>query len=453
MRCTRGIAIAALLTVLAVSCSRSDSDSTSSTTLATATACHDVDLGATDVGVTAETITIEVMADIGSPFAPGLFQGNVDAVKGYADYINRRGGVACRKLVVRVWDSKLKADEAKNGHIDACHSALALVGGNTLFNPDPSAMANCPDKGGVATGLPDVAAIAVDIHEICNPTTFIVTGVNESCPVPSSGPIEFTFGAGGSRYIAQRHPGLHGLYLLPGDLPTTIQSGLVIARSIEEAGLRFDAKPKVSGRSEQSAFTPLIQLMRDHRSNFVLNGSSDSVMIKMRKETAAQGFDGVKLWMCILSCYTSAFRAAGDVVDGTYVTLSFLPFEEKAYNDELAAYIDSVGKSRIDSWGAEAWQAAGLFKQAMDDVVERHGPNGVTRAALLAALARVHDFSDNGWVGSVDPRSAGGCFVLLQLRDGAFRRVHPTKKGTLDCNPDNLVTYSFDAIAEAAKLP
>jgi hypothetical protein len=441
----RGIAIVVLFAALAVSCSRSDNSSTSPTTASATDACQDETLRSTDVGVTKDTITIEVMADVGSPFAPGLFQGNIDAVKAYADYVNAHGGLACRKLAVRVWDSKLNANETKNGQIDACHSAFALVGDNTLFNPDPSAMANC--------GLPDVAAIAVDIHEICNPTTFLATGVTETCPVPSSGPVDFTFGAGGARYVAEHHPGLHGLYLIPGDLPTTIQSGLVVARSIEEAGLTFDAKPKVSGRAEQPAYTPLIQLMRDHESNLVFNGSSDAVMIKMRKETAAQGYTGVKVWMCILGCYTNTFRNAGDVVDGTYVSLAFLPFEEKAYNDELAAYIDSVGESKIDAWGAEAWQAAALFKQAMNDVVERDGPNGITRSALLKALAAIDDFSDNGWVGSIGPRRAGSCFVLLQLRDGEFRRVYPAKKGTLDCNPKNLMRYSLDAIAEAAKLP
>src|SRR4051794_8295592 len=368
----RRVAAVVLLAAMAVSCSRSDGGTSSSTTsvASPAASCRNAKLRATDIGVAADTITIEVMADIGSPLAPGLFQGNVDAVKGYARYLNEHGGLACRRVAVRVWDSKLNADEAKNGQIDACHTSLALVGGNSLFNPDASTMASCVDESGAPTGVADVAAIADDIHQICNPTTFIVTGINEKCPVPTEGPLDFTFDAGTSRYIADHHPGLHGLYLVPGDLPTLVQSGLVIARAMEAGGLTFDAKPKVSGRDEQAAFTPLIQVMRSHKSNFVLNGSSDRVMVRFRKETVAQAYDGVKLWMCILSCYTNAFRAAGDVVDGTYVSLGFLPFEEKAYNKELATFIDAVGASKVDSWGAEAWQAAALFKRAVDDIVD-----------------------------------------------------------------------------------
>jgi hypothetical protein len=33
---------------------------------------------------------------------------------------------------------------------------------------------------------------------------------------------------------------------------------------------------------------------------------------------------------------------------------------------------------------------------------------------------------------------------MLQVQHGAFRRVHPTKPGTFDCNPSNLLTLRAD---------
>ena len=77
-------------------------------------------LEATDVGVTADTITVQVMADTGRRWRRGLFQGNVDALKGFEKYINDNGGIGCRKLKVEEWDSKLTPDESKNGQINAC---------------------------------------------------------------------------------------------------------------------------------------------------------------------------------------------------------------------------------------------------------------------------------------------------------------------------------------------
>ena len=47
-------------------------------------------LPATDTGVTADTITVQVMADTGSALAPGLFQGNIDAIEGLREVHQRQ---------------------------------------------------------------------------------------------------------------------------------------------------------------------------------------------------------------------------------------------------------------------------------------------------------------------------------------------------------------------------
>ena len=128
-----GVLIAALsVSILAVGCGRSGSDSSSSSTVkssssAASAKCKDAKLEATEIGVSADTISVEVMADTGSPLAPGLFQGNVDAMMAFAKYVNANGGIGCRQLKVEAWDSKLDPTEAKNGIINACKNDLALA--------------------------------------------------------------------------------------------------------------------------------------------------------------------------------------------------------------------------------------------------------------------------------------------------------------------------------------
>jgi ABC-type branched-subunit amino acid transport system substrate-binding protein len=193
--------------------------------------------------------------------------------------------------------------------------------------------------------------------------------------------------------------------------------------------------------------------MRSQHIDSVTGGSTDTSMILLRREAKAQGYDDVKLWTCIPSCYSKNFLASADEVDGTYVTLGHLPFEEKDTNDDLAAFVESVG-DKANGFGALAWQSADLFKQAVDAVVAEKGPNGLTRASLLAALAQVKDFDANGWgAKKATLKSSSPCFVIVQLREGAFHRVYPTKRGTLDCNPKNLVEFDLDPAAEAAKIP
>lgn len=413
-------------------------------------ACTGVTLQATDVGITPDSITIEVMADVGSPLAPGLFQANIDAIQGFAKMVNSQGGIACRQLKVVAWDSKLTPDEAKNGIITACKDSLAMVGGNALFNPDVSAMTGCVDKAGNPTGLPDLAALANDINEECAPTAYLVQAVAIQCP-PTTGPQQEKANIGPTKYFQTIEPNLHGMYMVPGDLPTTVLSATPQIKAQAEAGVTWDKVTKVSGSDTQAAYTPRVQSVKQSQSNYVFNGSNDVAMIRMRKEAAAQGVSSVKVWACF-ACYTDAFKAEGAAVDGTYVQLGFVPFEEADTNPTIQAYLDHVPKP--DVFGAGAWQSALLFQKTIDQIVATDGPNGITRAKMLDVLSHMTDFDANGWLGKPkDLKGFGpGCFVMMQLQGNKFVRVYPQQRGTLDCNPDNVVTINLDPAAEAAKI-
>jgi hypothetical protein len=451
------VALAACL--VAAGCSRSGGapSATTSTTAPAKTAaaaapggCGSTTLQATDVGITPTTITVEVMADVGSPLAPGLFQGNFDAMNGFAKYINAHGGIACRQLVVRTWDSKLDATESKNGLIDACANAFAMVGNNALFNPDVSPMTNCVDKSGKATGLPDVAALTNDANEMCAPTAYVIAGVYEQCPVVT-GVRPLTAAVGEIRWFLDTYPGLHGLYLAASDTPTLVQSAAYLIAGQEAAGIKFDATPKVSGFDTQTAYTPRVQLIKTHGSDYVFNGSNDVAMIRMRKEALAQGVTGVKVWGCTLACYTSDMLSqGGSAVDGTYLTVPFLPFEEASTNAEDQAYVSAVPS--LTTWGAEAWQAALAFKQVVDKIVATSGPNAVTRAVVLDGLKNIGQFTANGWIGATNLRDETPCFIVMQIQNGKFVRVYPSKPGTFDCNPANNITINLDPVAAGAQL-
>ncbi len=370
-----GLFAAGLLAVTAAACSRDDNnDNSSSATAATAAPtsaggtdttvaggadtttagtdapattaavdCKAEALQATDVGITPTDITIFVMADTGSPLAPGLFQGSIDAVKAWGNDINTKGGVACRKVVVKEWDSKLTPDDSTNGTIQACASSFAMVGTTSLFVLDPSAIAKCKDKTGAATGVPDVAQLATEIPHQCNPTTFPINAPPGDCPY-TGGVRNSTQFTGNWKYYLQKEPGAHGIFLIPKDLPSTIQSSIVLAKAAQQEGIGNDGEFGVSGSDTQAAYGRFVQAIKEKGSTFVYNGSNDVAMVKMRKEAAAQGVNTVKVWACSLACYTPNFlQSGGKDVEGTYVSLAFLPFEDQGSNDTLDAYLDAVG--------------------------------------------------------------------------------------------------------------
>ncbi len=460
MKRHRLLCLLVALGLVAAACGRSDSDKAAEpagntpTTAAANAKCDGVTLEATDTGVSADTITIQVMADTGSPLAPGLFQGNVDALKGYEKYINANGGVGCRKLKVETWDSKLDPSETKNGQINACKTALALVGGNSLFNPDVSEMNTCADSKGAATGLANVSALANDVNEQCSLNSFIIQGTAEPCNAdgtPLTGSREFTAFIGQLDYYKTLEPNLVGLFMVPGDLPTTVQSATYQIKAQAEQGVEWIGAVKVSGRDEQSAYTPRVQIAKNSNANYIYDGSNDTAMINMRREAAAQGLTDVKIWACSLACYTDKFKAAGADVEGTYAWAQFIPFEEKGSNQELDNYLASVATP--DSFGAQAWMAAVLFQQAVDSIVEADGPNAITRASLLAALNGIDSFDANGWMGAKDPKQGfSDCMVIMQMKSGSYERILPAETGTLDCNPAYITKVTLDPVVEAQKI-
>jgi ABC-type branched-subunit amino acid transport system substrate-binding protein len=415
--------------------------------------CKSEPLEATDVGVSESEITIEVMADTGSPLAPGLFQGNIDAIKAFGDYINANGGIGCRKLVVRTWDSKLDPTESKNGLIDSCANAVAMVGNNSLFNPDVSAMTGCVDKAGAATGLPNIAALANDVTELCGATTYVIQAQAESCPVNVGQPRDFKVFVGNTNKLLELNPGgLHGVFMIPGDLPTTRQSAVSLIAGQELAGVVYDGKVLVSGRDEQAAYTPRVQILKENNGNYVYDGSNDVAMIKMQKETQAQGLDPKSIvWSCSLACYTKNMREqGGDTAEGTYVWMQFLPFEEADTNAAMQNYVDTIGADNVVSWGAQAWQAGIAFQQVVNQIVADQGPNAITRANILAGLNGLTDFTADGWAGAKSLHDMSDCYLLMQLQGGKFVRVWPEERGTLDCDAANINNVTVEPVSAAA---
>ncbi len=419
------------------------------TTAAPADPCDGVALEATEIGVSEDTITILVMADVGSPLAPGLFQGSIDGVKAWAEYTNANGGLACRQVEVVEADSQLNPTETTNGYLKACDEALAMVGSTALFVTEVVDATTCPDQAGEPTGIPDIAERAVSAAHQCAPTTFSMSGIGGSCPFAGNAPRDYTLNMGFHQYMQElAGEPLHGVVLIPADLPSTIESTMPTAQLLTEMGVTLDGRFGVSGRADQATYAPYVLTMAQAESNYAVTISNDQSMIKWRNEALVQGVD-VPYWTCSLACYTEAFLEAGEIVEGTYLWMSFLPFEEADTNEELGHYVDTVDEPV--SWGAGAWSAGALLKQVVDDIVAADGPNAITRSAVLEGLRATETFDANGWFGTLDfvNRVPSGCFVVLQAQGGEFVRVHPEERGTLDCEADNLASLEgYDSAAE-----
>jgi hypothetical protein len=411
-------------------------------------------LRSTEFGVTPTTITVTVLADVQNAFRPGLFKGSWTGVKAWGDYMNARGGLACRKVVVKEVDSKLSPTDSQNGIAAACNDSLALVGTTALFLQDVRTMDGCKDRAGRATGIPDIAELQTEAAQQCSPVSFPVLGSAGSCPYSGTGPR--TFGIGHVQIDYYRNKlglnDLHGVFVIPKDVPSTIAAAMPAIRGFNKLGIKSDAEIGESGTAIQTDYTQVAQAMKTHNSNYVWNDLDYKGTVLMRKEAQVQGVNSVKVWDCSVQCYDPRFiEEGGSAVEGQYVWINSLPLEDKSHNAELDALLSRY--PHPDGFGTEAWIAGEIFAQAVNDTIQSHGgdPNSLTRPNLLAAIRNMHAFDAGGMIPRIDVgrKRASGCLVGLQVQNGRFVRIDPVEPGTFDCGPNQPVqTITIDPAKE-----
>ena len=405
---------------------------------------------ATEIGVTATTIRIAVVADVDNPISPGIFAGSVAGVRGWAAYTNAHGGLAGRKVVVDFIDSHLSPSDSRNAVIQACSNDFALVGTSAVFLNDVSDIESCVDQAGAVTGVPDLALVATELAQQCSFTTYAVNPSPIICSTQNAHPQTYQANVGRAYYYASKFgKKLHGLYLLSGDLKSTEDSNRASMNEMQTAagGIKSDLETTISAAAPQSAYTPIVLQLKQHNSNYAQSGSAVNTTILLRKEAALQGLtDPNFVWDCTLQCYDQSLLAAGPVVNGTYVSLLFLPFEEASTNPALANFLKYTGKDKADGFGIQAYASGLLLSQAVDQIVKTDGVNGLTRKALFKQLNTITHFDAGGMIGTTDiaDRRVSPCYVLTQVKGGKFVRVTPTQKGTFDCSPRNVINIKLD---------
>jgi ABC-type branched-subunit amino acid transport system substrate-binding protein len=392
---------------------------------------------ASEIGVTPDTIRIAVIADVDNAVRPGLFEGSVDGVKAAAKYINASGGLAGRKVQVDFIDSRLSADEARTALVKACEEDFAIVGTAALFMNSVEPMTSCVDKAGKVTGLPDVPSFQIELAHQCAPVSFAVFMSGIDCATKDAEVKRFQVRTGAIKYFTRRFKDLHGPFVFAADLKSTINGGLIVLAQNTSVGIKSDGEFRVSGLSPQAAYTSILQQMKAKGSTYAADVVDYKSNVFLRREAKIQGVDTVKVWDCLFQCYDRRMIEDGGAdVDGHYVTLSFVPFEEANANKSVANYLKYVGgKQNADGFGAEAWAAGLFFRDVVNNIVKADGDNGLTRARFVEEAAKIHDFNADGMLGPTDVggQKQSDCFVILQIKAGKFVRVTPKKKGTLTC--------------------
>ena len=445
-------ALAAIL--LAAGCSSSSSTGSASGSTASSTASGSAAAApagsaapASDVGITATTIRVAMIADVNTSVQPGLFQKSVNAVKAWADIVNANGGLAGRKVVVDFCDSKLDPNATTNCVIQACQNDFAMVGTSANALEDLSDIDGCKNAQGKAIGIPNLAAFAFPPLS-CDPDTYLAVGLGPYCATAKQNPPTYTVPVGDYRYFTTQDKGLHGIWLYDSDVPTFKITQVPEFQAGSNIGVKRDGQGfyAVSGEVPQSAMTPYTQAVRASGSTFVYDDTTMQNMVLLRREAQLQGVSSVKIWECNSGCYGPSFyQQGGSAVNGTYVSLFELPYlSDYQDNTALSKLVTQLGGvNNLDNNALNSYVMALLFQDAVQKAVANGGT--LTRASLFTALNDEHSFNADGIIGATDigKHTPSDCDVIAQLQNGVWKRVYPAQPGTFDCNSANLATIKM----------
>ena len=317
-----------------------------------------------------------------------------------------------------------------------------------MFLNSVANMQACKDKAGAATGLPDIPVVTTEVVQQCNPESYPINPPSVVCSTQNDHPQTYQGNIGRAYYYQSKYGKLHGVYIFSADLQAAYDSSFTSGiGGVRHVGITSDKDFAVSAMATQSAYTPIVQAMKADNSNYFGTGNAFASMDLVRKEAALQGLTSVKVWDCTLQCYTpQLIQEGGSDVNGTYVSLLFLPFNETKTNPMLANFVKYTDPAHTDGFAIQAWAAADLFADAANRVVKADGTNGLTRKNLFTQLNTETSFSAGGMIGTtnVAGRKVSPCLVLLQVENGKFVRVFPTKAGTFNCAAKNVKMYKIN---------
>jgi ABC-type branched-subunit amino acid transport system substrate-binding protein len=370
--------------------------------------------GATDVGVTGETITIGNVSTLSGP-VPGLFAGAVIGTQAFVAYQNSLGGVFGRKLRIDVRDDQFDTGQNRAQTVDLISRAFGLVGSFSLY--DDAAV-----KQMEAAGIPNIQV----------PLT---TGLQESPANFSINPVRRGSPAGPWNLFKSKFPGaigkVGGLY---GDVPAAKDSFLNNKFAAESVGYKFVYERGF--QPTETDFTADVVRMKSTGVRFFFTNGDVKSVARMAKAMQQQGFK------------PDAFVVFGPAYDATFVPLGGAAVEGVLNIGTQAMYLGEDARTvpeialmnqwlnrvkpgyRPDLFAAYGWGSARLFVKALQDA----GPRP-TRANVVAALRKINQWDGNGLFAPAGPASKrpATCFIIERVHNGRFERWESPPPG-FRCN-------------------
>jgi ABC-type branched-subunit amino acid transport system substrate-binding protein len=367
--------------------------------------------GATDVGVTADSITLGNVSTLSGP-VPGIFQGAVLGSQAAVAYANSQGGIYGRKLKLDVRDDQFDTGQNRANTIDLLSKAFAFAGSFSLY--DDAALDQIK-----ASGIPD--------------TTYSLTeGRRAVANNFSVAPAKNGWRLGPLNYYKQKFPQAIGAVgALYGDVPAAKANYLGWKGAAESVGYHI-AYDRGTQPTEQD-YTADVVAMRQAGVKMVFIMALDvKALSKLATAMKQQTFKPQAFIVGGVAYDPALVDLAGDSVEGMLNDQQQSAFqgEDSSAIPEVALFNQYLQKVKPgykpDLFAAFGWSETRLLIQAMQAAGAK-----LTRPSVLAELRKIETFDDHGFLAPAGPASKrpATCYIILQVQHGKFVRYDSPPPG------------------------
>jgi ABC-type branched-subunit amino acid transport system substrate-binding protein len=368
--------------------------------------------GATDVGVTADTINIGQMVS-NSGISAGIFDGVIESAQKYADLVNAGGGIYGRKIKIAVKDDSFDVTKDTTLCTPLVDSSFALVGSMALADT------GCYSKM-KSSGIPLVAGLSWDPNIAKLPNAYIPPP-NEYSSLPPA-------------IYKALNPDLKKVWLCMTGAPGTEAQGKAETAAWEAVGVQVVNQGTLPGNVAD--YTAAVLKAKNAGAQGIDCFSTQvQVTAAIAKAVVQQGWK--PMFATGFSVYDPNFiKLAGDAANNGWAYAASVPYLDEGLIASTAGgqqYIKQVGHAPQTASDYFGWEFMNLAVQAL----VKAGPD-LTRKSFLDALSGIHKFTAGGLVPAWDPgakNEMSSCFALQVIKDGKFVQTVP-EEGSILCGGD-----------------
>jgi ABC-type branched-subunit amino acid transport system substrate-binding protein len=370
-----------------------------------------------DVGVSANEITIANLADLTGP-VPGLFKGAQDAIKAFVAYINSTGGVHGRKLKLTTFDSNTNATQHRIATTRACKDAFAIVGAISVGD-------NGGAQVGERCGIPNIIDAATSVEAGQARNTFAVN------PTPAT-----LWPEGLPNYIKKKYPDVikkaGSLTIDNAVTKLAADRAIYTAKSVGFKFVYEELTPVIV-----SNFTPYVVAMKNKGVQYFTWSGEYQNLARLLQAMKQQNWRPKVIDVSPVAYSDDFLKQAGEAAEGILFYLNTTMAEEANEVPEMKLYIEWLEKTvpgaKPNIFGVYSW-SSGLL---LVDALRAAGPNP-TRKKVITELENAHAWSGNGLQPPADVggRKPSPCIMYATVKNGKFVRVYPDQG--YDCNAGGL---------------